>query len=283
MRNLLGKALHVRWVPDIGGTPLPIVWDEDVADLVLLAMRHRAHGAFNACADDLLSAQDLEKVTEFKATRHRGALVLLYRLMHDALSYLGIYLPDPAWQQHTYGAMLVGTSNRAKSELGWRPKYPTAKCVLDRFCELVPLGLDFRLQVYLRVACSLVLTGAVTDRDSYIINLCVDSRSGRDLALICEQGAVIVRAGPVASATGTIELSDMLLKKIVLGLRPLLEQPVEQTISFTGRNADWDSFVQLVGRLSKAPKQRNWRGLFLRALARALFPSLSLRDSTIGQ
>ena len=37
-------VLRIGWIPDFGGHPLPIVWDEDVADLLVLAVRQRGAG-----------------------------------------------------------------------------------------------------------------------------------------------------------------------------------------------------------------------------------------------
>ena len=35
MPHLLGLVMRIGWIPDFGGHPFPIVWDEDVADLLV--------------------------------------------------------------------------------------------------------------------------------------------------------------------------------------------------------------------------------------------------------
>ncbi|MGZ6123431.1 MAG: NAD-dependent epimerase/dehydratase family protein, partial [Myxococcales bacterium] len=50
MEHPLGAALRHGLLPETGA--LPLVWDEDVADAFLLALRSGAKGAFNLAADD---------------------------------------------------------------------------------------------------------------------------------------------------------------------------------------------------------------------------------------
>src|SRR6266702_3502093 len=150
MPHLLGKLLHVGWIPDIGGTPLPLVWDEDVADLVMAALRNRARGAFNASAEDLLNADELARRVGFRSVRTPSLLVLAYRTLRAALASFGLHLlPDPAWVDKMRSAMLVASSKRARTELGWCPHYPTATAVVKRFQEVSPRGTDLRVQLFL--------------------------------------------------------------------------------------------------------------------------------------
>src|SRR5262249_7905975 len=69
MPHLLADVLRIGWIPDLDGVPLPIVWDEDVADLLVLALQRRARGAFNATADELLPSPELAEKTGAMAVR----------------------------------------------------------------------------------------------------------------------------------------------------------------------------------------------------------------------
>src|SRR5262249_40959197 len=46
MDHLFGALLRAGFVFDESDSPMPLVWDEDVADAVILAMNQRARGAF---------------------------------------------------------------------------------------------------------------------------------------------------------------------------------------------------------------------------------------------
>ena len=78
MLQMIGRVMRLGWIPDPGGTPLPIVWDEDVADLMLLAMRQRARGAFNAAADELLPSPELAARTGCRSVRVLKPMLAAY-------------------------------------------------------------------------------------------------------------------------------------------------------------------------------------------------------------
>lgn len=143
MRNLLGLVLAHRALLQIGGqaqAPIPLVWDEDVADAVLLCLQRpeAARGPFNLCADQLLTTPelcrrfDLNLITIPRPLFYNGLRVL------PQLQRLGL-VPDfdPAWLEAMSVTMVPDTA-RAHDVLGWRPSCPTAHDVLARYLGAVP-------------------------------------------------------------------------------------------------------------------------------------------------
>src|SRR5256885_6532671 len=60
MEHALGAAFRRGVLPESGRTPVPVVWDEDVADAFVLATKSgTARGAFNLAADEPLPAREL--------------------------------------------------------------------------------------------------------------------------------------------------------------------------------------------------------------------------------
>src|SRR5438128_1625655 len=59
MDHPLGRALRRRLFPDLGAASLPLVWSEDAADAVLLALHLRARGAYNLSAGEQLPVSAL--------------------------------------------------------------------------------------------------------------------------------------------------------------------------------------------------------------------------------
>jgi nucleoside-diphosphate-sugar epimerase len=119
MDNQLGAAMRRGYFP--GGGSMPVVWDEDVADAFLLALREGVHGAFNLAADEPLPARELAAAA---GLRHldvpRGAL----RAVEKIVSGLHLLPPsDPGWLAKA-GFPLVYSSEKARRELGGSRAFP---------------------------------------------------------------------------------------------------------------------------------------------------------------
>jgi nucleoside-diphosphate-sugar epimerase len=149
--HVLGLLLRRGYIPGNGGAPLWIVSDEDVADLVLLAIDKRARGAFNAAAEPRTADELIEEFGMRRLWAPRP-LVLGYAALDRALKRIGLRLPyDASWFICTQGVVLIASTERARNELGWAPRYPSASAVLQRFCEIAPRRLDRRLALALRL------------------------------------------------------------------------------------------------------------------------------------
>ena len=101
MDHALGDALRRRVIPDNGGLPMPLVWDEDVADAVGLAIAQRAGGAFNLQAEESVSAAELARAGKLrlvKIPRRLAAGIARLSPMLERL-HLGRAI-DPAWLEH---------------------------------------------------------------------------------------------------------------------------------------------------------------------------------------
>ena len=83
--HVLGSLLRNGEVPRNGGAPLPIVSDEDVADLVVLAVPKRPRGAFVAAVDELRTADELVKEFGMRIAWIPKPLVYAYAAVDAAL------------------------------------------------------------------------------------------------------------------------------------------------------------------------------------------------------
>jgi nucleoside-diphosphate-sugar epimerase len=138
MDHPLGAAMRRRRLPDTNDVPLPIVWDEDVADAVLLALGAAAHGAFNLSADAPRTGKQLAEATGMKLLPSNATARRLLTESIDALIRVGLWSGfDPKWLEGSNVVMNV-TSERAKRELGWRPVCPTAVSVVEHFVRTTP-------------------------------------------------------------------------------------------------------------------------------------------------
>jgi nucleoside-diphosphate-sugar epimerase/putative sterol carrier protein len=147
--KMLGQAFKRGFMPDTGGEPVPIVWDEDVADAFILALKKDVRGAFIVSADDSLPAPELARAAGFKLMPQ--PLVSLISRVTPALEMARLVEPvDPAWQKHA-GVRIEVSSRKARDVLGWAPRCPGAVDVVKRVRELVPGDTDKRIIALFRM------------------------------------------------------------------------------------------------------------------------------------
>lgn len=101
------------------------VWEDDVAEATVLALRHRAGGAFNLAAQPAMSLYDMLGHNR----RLRVALPLVpAAVVHRLLWWLTPVVGEPGWVQGTRHSLALDT-RRAERELGWRPRHDLAACL----------------------------------------------------------------------------------------------------------------------------------------------------------
>jgi nucleoside-diphosphate-sugar epimerase len=209
--HALGRLLRKGQVPPTGRAPLPIVSDEDVADLVLLAIEKRARGAFNAGVEELLTGDELAEKLGMTVAWIPKPLVRGWGMLDRALKLVRLHLPyDTAWITSTQDITIVVSSLRAKNELGWRPAYPTASAVLHRFLETAPRRLDRRLALALWL---IAREGRRQQGNEQRVcaHLCIEGEYGRDCAVISAGKRIRVRQGTPKFPTSAIFLPSTVL------------------------------------------------------------------------
>ncbi len=148
MEHAMGRMLARRVVPVIDSVPMPIVWDGDVADAVVLALLGQVRGAFNLSADDALTAAELARAGGMRAVRVPRVAARAVALAASVSKRLGRQPEvDPSWLRAA-GVPLELSSERARTELGWKPTCPTAADVVRRFAELTPGRMDRRIRLF---------------------------------------------------------------------------------------------------------------------------------------
>jgi NAD-dependent epimerase/dehydratase family protein/SCP-2 sterol transfer family protein len=214
MEHDLGALLRKRLLPDVPN--LPVVWDEDVADAFILALRTGAKGAYNLAADEQLPARELARLTGLstvgpglmRAVRAGEKLLTAMRLVQPA---------DPGWSLRME-KKLVYSSDKAKRELGWKPKYPKARDVIERYLQTVPRKLDSRVRSFVRVVNR---NPAAASQERGRLHLDLSGPDGGDLTVASEGGRLRVRIGAPRPPDATARMKadtflDLLSGKLVL-------------------------------------------------------------------
>lgn len=244
MEHEFGNLLRRRWIVASHATPLPIVWDEDVADVFARAVvDDGVRGAFNLCAEHQLDAAALGRAAGLHVLRvpevaleaalgARGAAAKLFERRSD---------PDEAgdleWLRATR-VRLLASSARARAELGWRPRAATAREVIELLCAEVPHRIDPRIVAYLRLMqrSSRRSAGELAADGRQIrlrIHLDIRGPRGGDFVVEVRDGGVTVRRGIVRPPDAVVALSDRALLEIITGRTDL------STAQLTGRVQVW--------------------------------------------
>src|SRR6185436_101790 len=122
MDHAIGKSLRRGVFFEMGTSPLPVVWNEDVAEAIVLALKQDVRGAFNLTADAPLTSRQLADAGGLRLLRVPPRTRKAMARAVGVLGRLRIVEPiDPAWADSTDAAM-IASSARAHAELGWRPR-----------------------------------------------------------------------------------------------------------------------------------------------------------------
>jgi UDP-glucose 4-epimerase len=262
MPHLLGLVMRIGWIPDFGGHPLPIVWDEDVADLLVLAVQRRARGAYNAGADELLPSVELAEKTGSTAVRTWRVLLAIQTALYELTTRLNLHvLSDPSWATRAV-AQLILSSERAKRELGWSPRYPTAVSIVQHFREVSPWRLDVRLLLVLWMLgrATRNAPGGLAGKSGRLFLRLNGSVAG-DFSLLVEDGQLRVRASAPTSPTSTVTMTDALFRDLLAGRALLDDTFAAGEIDWFGPEADRDLFRRIVALPSASERKGSgWRG-----------------------
>lgn len=132
MGSMMGRVLGKGFLPSTSGGPFPIVWDEDVADAVTLALEQRAPGAFNLSAREALPVGELAAAVQMRVLRFPRWLGALAARISSLVALTGFgAMVDPAWIRYSDVPMVLD-SEKAREVLGWEPTCDTAVEVLER-------------------------------------------------------------------------------------------------------------------------------------------------------
>lgn len=263
MPHALGDAMRRGVMPSFGTARLPIVWDEDVADAVLLALMADARGAFNLSADELLDAADLARAGGMRVVRLRTSAFGGALRLSPVLERLGVASSfDPAWLDAADIEVVV-SSERALSELGWKPRCPTAASVMQRYVAEAPRRLDPRIRVFLRMVAAAGRAAPSSQippearRLDLGLHLDITGPSGGDVALEVNRGRPRLARGIPRPPDAVIELSARTFLELLSGRQDLSSAQLSGKVKVRGEPVA--GFV-LAGMITAFARRRNDTG-----------------------
>lgn len=222
MEHMLGDMLRRRVVVDAGprSAPLPIVWDEDVADAAILALKAGARGAFNLAADEPLTMADLARAGGLRLLNLPGPVRTAATRARTLAGKVGLVpSTDPKWLEVT-GVVLIVSSEKARRELGWSPRWPTAADVIKRYVEVAPSRPDRRILAFFRAVERASRTAApIPDAPRFSGDLYVRlaGPGGGDFSVRADDGRLAIRQGIPRPPAGIVTLTARTFLELLNG------------------------------------------------------------------
>lgn len=216
------RFLEMRLMPVFGDARGPIVWDEDVADAVILALSSDARGAYNLVADSPLTAQEMARLSGFRSLPLPGPVVAAGARAGAALgSILREKRVDLGWFEAAKYDMIV-SSERARSELGWKPRYPMSADVAIAFGKHTRTRPDARIRFFLSMLPRLSRRSQKSLPEGarslkLKIHLDITGPGGQDYVLEFDEGKLEVRPGIVRPPDASLSLSDETFLDLLTG------------------------------------------------------------------
>ncbi len=268
-----GQTLRRRRIVDRGDTPIPIVWDEDVADAIMLAIRIKAHGAFNLAADDPLPAAELARIGGLRLLRMPRWFLLAIADIVIFLAKLGIgRAMDPAWLKEAKGEMII-SSAKARQELGWQPRCSTAAEVIKKYVEIVPKRLDPRLVRFFRIAgwvARFQRPSPAQQQVSAHIHLALSGPTGGDLGCAITHGRLSIATGIPRPPTAVARLSAFTLLDLLAGRADFAAAQIAGKIHFEGEPTGAMFLNALITNFRMNTTRPGLRGWLARRLAQSM-------------
>lgn len=203
--------------------PIHVAHQADIADAFVLALRRRARGAFNLAPEDALPLGAWASAIGRRAVPLPDVALRAFELAYTR----GLGDVDPAWFRFTVQHPIVVTSERARRELGWRPRWPTSgaalRAIVGRptacaspatrlalgaaaWAGSLPGGLG--LSAHVRAE-SRSITGSV--------NLVLEGPRPSEWHVAIDAGAPRVLPGLVADSRASVRLSDETFHELLAG------------------------------------------------------------------
>jgi UDP-glucose 4-epimerase len=218
IEHMLGKAFEAGIFPDPGGPILPYVWDDDVAAAVVLCLQKRARGAYNLVADGGHEAAELARAAGLRHVRIPPYARQAYGQLLSLFVKLGGTPPgDPSWVT-LEPPTLTYSSDKARRELGWAPKYPTSIDVFRRAGEVIRGRVDPRIGLFFRFAGAFAKRmPAREDHVKTTVHIELTGPGGADYALHFDSGRLSIEPGVPRPPKSVVSLRAAVFRDLLAG------------------------------------------------------------------
>jgi UDP-glucose 4-epimerase len=280
---LLGRRIaHVsdgflkrRVMPVFGDARGPIVWDEDVADAVLLGLSRDVRGAFNLAATDPLTGEELARLAGFRVVRVPEAAVNAAARASSVMDkVLGEQRLDIGWLTAAQIELIV-SPERARTELGWKPRYPTSGDVAIALGKQTRSNPDPRITFFLSMVPRLAKMArgngdvpSETNGMKLSIHVDVTGPRGEDFALSLDQGVIALKRGIPRPPDATVTLTADTFLELLNGTTDPVTANMIGKIRVRGEPLAGAVLTALITGFRRATEATGMQGRVARGLSR---------------
>jgi len=256
----------------MGSAPLPVVWNEDVAEAIVLALQKDVRGAFNLTAREPLSSRDLAAAGGLRlvrlSTRTRRTMA---RVVGVLAALRLVEAMDPAWADNT-DAPMIASSDRAHDVLGWRPRFPTAAEVIRHFVATVPRRPDRRISAFLRLAgLAMGQTARTEGRGIRLrMHLALTGPGGGDWTVQLDDGRARLVRGVPRPPDASVTLAAATFLDLLSGRLDVGKAELTGRIHLQGEPIAGMVLAGMVRNFRTRVGEPGWRGRLPRVFARYL-------------
>jgi UDP-glucose 4-epimerase len=267
---MFGKAIDAGFLFASGDTPMPIVWDGDVADAAIAIWKHKKRGAWNLIAEPNTPRQIADAIG-LKVIAPPAAVLRGAQSLSGIGEKLGVLEPvDPAWSKLSAVRVNISAAH-AKHDLGWAPSCATAADVVARYRAEAPGAPSRKLALFLKsMDFASRRQPPVEDLKtmSARVHLALLGPGGGDFGIFAEAGKLRVRTGiprpPTSTATMTVEVwTDLLAGRLDFASAQLTGK-----LRLEGDTSAGFLVGGLVRRFRNETEAKGWRGQTARRFAR---------------
>jgi putative sterol carrier protein len=202
----------------VDGPAMPLVWDEDVAEAMVLALRRKAHGAFNLVAEPPTPTPQIARTLGLRLVRVPEAARRAAAFVGELAAKVGAAAVDPAWLRYGMEPM-IAAADKARLELGWAPRCPTPTSVVERYLAEAAGGLDRRLDLFFR-SVQLMSLGQPPPEGRHMnarVHLRLTGKGGGDVGLLMDAGKLTVTRAPPRPPTVTVTMKAASMRELLAG------------------------------------------------------------------
>lgn len=270
MPHTPGRLLARGLMLDLGDTPLPLVWDEDVADAVVLALRNEnSRGAYNVVAADPLPVAALAPHADLRILRLSPRLLVPLARLSPMLELLRLgQSVDPAWFR-ALSVRVIPSSKRALDELGWQPSCPTCIDVVERLGREATRRLDKRLATFMRLWRLSPMPEGMVQEIKHVdlkIQLELTGRAGGDFKIHLDHGRTHVTPGRFRPPEAIITLSAETFLDMLAGRQDAITAEMTGRIRVSGEAFAARILTAVVTQFRALTRQKGYRGWVARRL-----------------
>ena len=252
--------------------PTSFVWDEDVAETIILALRNGAHGAFNVSADDPVRPVKVANATGLRLVKLSYLARTMVTTITAATAKIGYGSKiDPAW--NNIDSPMLQDCTKAKKLLGWKPNHRTTIDVVSHYLKVANGKMDRRIAACMflsALAMKIRLFNPQLDRINSVIYIKITGRGGGDFTIAAVNRRLNLTKGIPRPPTSVATLSARTFLDLVGGRDSFETAQAAGNIRIEGDRSAELFFLSLVSRFRMNSKPSSLLDRVIHLLAKWL-------------